>query len=813
MAEKKPAESDESQQPPKGIVGKLRALILGKPLVTIPAAVGVLAVLGVGVWLLAGGEKAPDHPPSAEALAALDEGDYAKAAELAEVVRNHPAADIADDGVAAFVSGMVESAEGDRSVGAERRKHYLAAAQFFDEARKDGFPKGREADGWFYLGRSLHFAGRFAAARLALKQALQIDEERKPRILWLMAEAHLKDTVRDLDAALAYNDQFLAIEGLAASARSAGILQRIRIQLELKNADEVRRLLGKLPPSQLEKPAALLLKGRLKMLQAEAMMAAGEDSEGETEQEVVDKQNALLNEAIALFQEAQQRDRLGEDVAPEAMYLAGECYKSAQQYEEAIAQFQRTWRRYPQSQAAWAAEFRAADLARRLGRDDESLTEFAHVMATMPPEDEFSCPWVTLDEVRSAVRDAYDAYRAAKKYDRCLALTDVVRPALPLSQVYEMEATAHREWGDLLFEQAQTAHKDQVEGLLKQARRQHRLAGDDYARLAIIRVTTRFYADDLWNAAECYLSGKCYSRAARALREYLLNETKRRNSLALLQLGKCLMALGKYDEAITVLEECIEFHRRDAASYEARLLAAHAYQEKDDFERAEKLLRENLSGMLAPSSIEWRDSLFALGKFLFLKGAYPEAIEKLEEAVFRYPDAPAVTEALYLLGESHRRIADEIGSAIEKELVQNIRLARSRKIGEHLTSALNYYRRAQETLAERQESGNLSELDRRTMRNLFFASGEVLYRLGRYSEAVKEYTAVTNRFQDDPAILEAYVQLARNYRAMNRPDQAHVAVEQAKILLRRLNPKIAYTQTTNYDAQQWAERLDWLSAL
>ncbi|RMG01354.1 MAG: hypothetical protein D6741_05330 [Planctomycetota bacterium] len=364
-----------------------------------------------------------------------------------------------------------------------------------------------------------------------------------------------------------------------------------------------------------------------------------------------------------------------------------------------------------------------------------------------------------------------------------------------------------------MIEQAQTAHKDQVESLLKQARRQHRLAGDAFARLAIIRVTTRFYADDLWNAAECYVSGKCYSRAARALREYLLNETKRRNSLALLQLGKCLMALGKYDEAITVLEECIEFHRRDAASYEARLLAAYAYQEKGDFDRAEKLLRENLSGMLAPSSIEWRDSLFALGKFLFLKGAYPEAIEKLEEAVFRYPDAPTVVEALYLLGESHRRIADEIGAAVEKELVENIRLARSRKIGEHLSSALSYYRRAQETLAERQESGNLSELDRRTMRNLFFAAGEVLYRLGRYAEAVKEYTAVTNRFQDDPAILEAYVQLARNYRAMNRPDQAHVAVEQAKILLRRLKPKIAYTQTTNYDAQQWAERLDWLSAL
>jgi len=45
-------------------------------------------------------------------------------------------------------------------------------------------------------------------------------------------------------------------------------------------------------------------------------------------------------------------------------------------------------------------------------------------------------------------------------------------------------------------------------------------------------------------------------------------------------------------------------------------LAAYAYLEKGLPDKAEEMLLANLSGELAPTSVEWRDSLFALGQAL-----------------------------------------------------------------------------------------------------------------------------------------------------------------------------------------------------
>lgn len=784
-----------------------RTFATRRPRISAAIGVGLVCLAVAGGWWLFGRERLPEFPPSKEAMEALEAEDATKARELAEAVRDHPRRTLEDDATAAFVLGMLASWEGDRTVGPERRQHFLVAARYLDESRKAGFPPNREADGWFYLGRSLHYAGQFDTARLALEQALPLNAERNARIQWLLAESYIRDSAQDYEQALRHNTAFLEIDNLVPAARIAGLLQRADILLGLKRADETRKVLAQLPPSHADRPQSLVVKGRLKMLEADQAEAAASGNEARMQRD------ALLQEAMELLRQAADVGRSDHETASEAAYLIGMCLLNSEQFEQALEQFRRTWRMFPRRQAAWAAEFRAADLARRLGRDDESLSLFGRVLSAIPSEDAFSNPWVTLQEVRRTVEEAYEAYRSSGKYKRCIELTDVMFSVFPASQVYQMQAEAHRQWGEALAAEAELASEDEVESLLAQARLQYRLAGDDFARLANIRVTTRFYTEDLWEAAESYLAGRCYSRANRTLREYLRHESTRRNSLALLKLGNCLLALGKYDEAITVLEECIEFHRRDAASYRARLSAAHAYQEKGEMERAEQLLRDNLSGNLAPTSVEWRDSLFALGRFLFLQEKYQEAVQRLEEAVLRYPHAPQTIDALYTLGECHRRLAERISMTVEKELVENVRLARGRRVSEHYLAALDYYRQAEEEYADKQDTAELSPLDRRTLRNAYFAEGIVLYRLGRFAEAVRAFTTITNRYQTDPAILEAYAQMARSYRAMNRPDQARVALEQAKIILDRIQPEFEFTQSTNYDQQQWAERLNWLSAL
>src|SRR5262249_37944508 len=150
---------------------------------------------------------------------------------------------------------------------------------------------------------------------------------------------------------------------------------------------------------------------------------------------------------------------------------------------------------------------------------------------------------------------------------------------------------------------------------LQEGRALMRKSGRIFAELAALEFSTRRYPDDLWQAAQSYLEGQNFSAAVRVFDEYMKNELRARRPLARVGTGQALLALGRFDDALAVLKECIEYFPEDASSYRARWLAAKAYVEKGDAAAAEKLLRENLNGEhLTPASKEWRDSLFTLGR-------------------------------------------------------------------------------------------------------------------------------------------------------------------------------------------------------
>jgi hypothetical protein len=73
---------------------------------------------------------------------------------------------------------------------------------------------------------------------------------------------------------------------------------------------------------------------------------------------------------------------------------------------------------------------------------------------------------------------------------------------------------------------------------------------------------------------------------------------------------------------------------------------------------------------------------------------------------------------------------------------------------------------------------------------------------------VTAYTAVTNRFQTQPEVLEAYMQIARCRQAMGQSDEARIAMEQARIVLARLPNEIVFDQTTPFSRTEWADRLN-----
>jgi tetratricopeptide (TPR) repeat protein len=127
--------------------------------------------------------------------------------------------------------------------------------------------------------------------------------------------------------------------------------------------------------------------------------------------------------------------------------------------------------------------------------------------------------------------------------------------------------------------------------------------------------------------------------------------------------------------------------------------------------------------------------------------------------------------------------------------------------------ALQIYQQTQEALLRREEAGDLTPLESSILRNTYFAAAGLLYAMGRYEEAINAYQSITSKYQNRPEVLQAYLQLSECYRQLNRPAEAHSALEQAKIVLKRLKPDLPFVETTSYTAQQWSDLLEKASRM
>lgn len=746
----------------------------------------------VGWWLRQKGGR----NEVAAILKAVETGDWAAAHKLAEAALGESGASPESLRAALFAQLAAYAAEADRQTGVEKRRLLLLAAQAGDQAAVVGFPPGREAEGFFLLGRTLHYLSRFAESRKYLREAARLDPQKQIRINWLMSESHLLDPQGNRREALQFNQAFLLTPGLDLDARNAGYLQQSRIHLALDDPVAAEKVLKHLSPRASESPEADLIRGQIALCRAEKALRTRPKEHA----------SQPLVEARAFLERVRSRALADEGLRAKAAYLLGKTLFLAGEYESALSAWKRCYTEFADYPDAWAARFRVAELNHRLSQYDRAVEELTTCLKNMGDAERFLNPWVSIEEVQQSVRKIFDDCQAKGLFALALKITEALGGVFPAGDIHELRAKAYLGWGESLEAAAMAARSQEAQASSAEARRCFRLAGDEFTRLARFRAGTRFYTEDLWQAGDCYFRGRCFSRASRVLREYLRNEARRRNPQALLRLGECLLATGKTDDALRVLYECIEFHAKDAASYRARLWAAYAHMDKAEFDRAENVLVQNLAGELAPTSLEWRDSLFALGILYFRMERDAEAQEKLEEALRRYPNDPRSLEARYLLAELHVRAALKQSRTTEALLATGGQSAKAR---EHLLLALQEYQRVQQQLDSLWDAGEPGQPERKLLRNVYFGIGDVCYRLGRFGDAINAYMAITHRFQVEPEVLEAYRQIARCYRAMGRPKDSRIALEQARIVLNRVPPDVRLETSTPFTRDEWKAHLGW----
>ena len=772
--------------------------------------VPVLPIVVVQVTLSRRLPKPPVVAELDEAFAALDGGDYSLVDQIVQGLGSERPLTVEELRAKPFLLGVVADHDADRLLGKRQSRLRMLAARYLNESRVLGFPPGREPEGMYLLGKDLYQSGQAEESVHVLTEALEHAGARRAELHRLLYSAYLVLPEPNFHQALARNTEYLADEGLPKDKRQRALIDRSRIEFGLGDYAACRQTLDNLSPDLPGQSQAAIMRALLLEQQGRAL--SGENRLADTPA-AVDK----LREAIDLLKGLHGHVLEVESSAAEVAYLSARLALEMGDSEGGMEKLRRTQLRWPTTESGFAAGFAFGQRLQSLGRDAEAVDAYRVALETIDAETEFRNRWLPLDEARETVLDAYQECLRKHEFKLAIELARVCGGVFNPSRALQLEAQAEGQWGRHLLATATDPSSPTTDKQISRGRQRLRQSGHLYRRLAEMRVASREYPDDLYDAAEADLAGHDYASAIAMFRKYLNVEARKRRPHALLALGEALLSEGMPAEALKALQECIEFHPRDAAVFQARLLASEAYLatgQKEAKEAAEKLLLDNLDGeALSPASTEWRDSLFALGRLLYESGRYREAIGRLEEATTRYPNAAVSEEASYLAAESYRRSAREVQNQEAQEATAEGRLSRRREWEQLLEAALARYEEELNAILLRQERQPLTRLEEAILRNCFFARGDVLFDLGRYQEAIQAYASATNRYQQNPEVLQAYVQIAACYRRLGQTAEARSTLEQAKYALKHLADGISFEDTSNYSRQEWGQLLDTLKTL
>ena len=271
--------------------------------------------------------------------------------------------------------------------------------------------------------------------------------------------------------------------------------------------------------------------------------------------------------------------------------------------------------------------------------------------------------------------------------------------------------------------------------------------------------------------------------------------------------------------------------------------------ETQQLSKAKELLNDNLhNGVLSPRSNEWRKSLFLLGIVFRSEGlafdrkgrkegidstspsrqqaaipflvsadrAFENAIRRLGELVLRFEkdnkslmiaEPVEANQARYMIAESYRFRAKLPRAKLRFELIGTVRttLENQRKL--HLNAANAEYENLISRLNRQQDVSTLGDVDNVILRNCYFLAADTLFHLERNEDAIVAYSSATNRYQHEPASLDAYLQIAACYRRLNQPKKAKGIMEQAKVVLTKMPTDLDYTKTSRFSRQQWEQHL------
>jgi len=441
------------------------------------------------------------------------------------------------------------------------------------------------------------------------------------------------------------------------------------------------------------------------------------------------------------------------------------------------------------------------------GRIDESVDAYSRVVEALLRAEER--PLVTPEGVaasllrraedRMTAEDPQGALRFVVRAEQLFSLSEVPPGVL------RTLAEAHRMLAERTIEESAEQGADLARRIRsldpatrESVQRHYVAAAGYYARhaSAVLLADNEGYADSLWSAALAYDAGGDYERAIATFREYIdgvpddPSATGRRatRAEARYRLGRAYQARGEHALAADVFAALIADGESggDVGQYaeDSYVPLAQAYLADDDQANdveARRLLEEALSGSLGDEgSVYFHDALLELAALHHRSGEHVRAIERLTEALSRYPDDREAPVLRYRLGDALRQEAASIERTLAQEAMPDaevVALTRTRE--DHLREALRLFALVRDELGQ-EEPARTPESRRVALRNACFFLGDCAFDLGDYESAVRHYESAREKYSRDPASLVAMVQIVNAYVAMGELDRARAANERAR---------------------------------
>ncbi len=769
------------------------------------------------------------------AMTLLDEGRWDLASRLARDLDDAGTIDKETDSAWHYVQGVskLQSVLPDLDT-PKNRRILLEASDHLQKSDDLGFPIGFQGKGSFYLGTCKFHTYRWDDAVSNLKDVAIMWPNRRSEAYRMIFEAHLAKRPDDVAAAEATLAQWKSIPGM--SDRELASVQLAAAQLafvkdDLASCEQLLASIDKQLPEYFE---ALIWRGRWRLKVANDKRRA------------VDDIAALAQESTAILREVIVAANTPNGLRRQATYLSGRNLRQQGLVKEALGTLSGVRQRNPHSAEAIAAGIEEAEILLETGHLDSVVTTVHHFLRNIEDISLYNGYWVPLEQLRLRLLEIARVLRSQNEYEKVIQFADFLALAFPMNDTIRLQAETYQQWGDDIAALPLTPTEEARAERRSQLNHRYKLAAQKFEELARLELRSSDYPDILWSTAENYRLANDLNKANKFLVDYLRYENRVKRARGFVALGQNYIHAGEWSKSIEPLERCLVEYATNPVSYEARLLAARAKVELGALEEAIELLESNLTDFqLDPQSPVWQDTLFELGQTIFQKGdqlllnamenaqeqpnsnptltgdalqqsnaEFLRSIQRLNEAVSRYPNDPRYYDTRYLLAKSYR-FAAQLPEHILKtnpNLIDNARREQLQLRRELLEKSLDAFRSLHQTINGAMDAGGPSEQTLAILRNAYFGEADSLFELGRWEDAILAYRNAASHFLNQPESLEALVQLAVCHRKLGREFEAKKTLAQAEQVLRRIpaDYDARFVSSTRANRQEWEELIGWL---